>query len=130
MLNLNQNSTTETITITGKDDAFKNTPFADSEFSLTMKPITQTKYSDVKRKHTTVFRGGTLEDDPKIIAELFNWSVIGWEGIAFNGEEIECSKENKLKIIEKAPALADAAVGACFTATREKSVVRDEAEKN
>lgn len=130
MLNLNLKNS-QSVVITNKHEVFANTPFAESDFSLTMKPISQVKYSEIQRKNTQIAKGSAIVNETGVVGDLFCWSVTGWDGVADeNDADIPCNAEAKRNIVANAYPLADAAVAACYTETRNLCVANKEAEKN
>jgi len=114
-----------TFVIDQDDEVFEDTPFCDSEFTITVTPITRPMYSRITKRHTRHVRGQERMDGDAISREVFTAAVIEWSGIEDEGgNPIECNEENKVKVADQflmfTSLISTAALEAVNRSTRSK----------
>jgi hypothetical protein len=60
----------------------------------------------------------------------WDYSIVSWHLVTTNGDEIECTKENKLKFMKNSPKFASWIADCLESMRSDLKVMKEEAEKN
>lgn len=95
---------------------FEDSPYADLQFRVKIKPISRTDISRSTKANTKSYKGVQRTDDVMMQRDLFVRCVIEWEGIVgVDKQPIECSSETKEAIANNnvgfSSLVVDAAIG-------------------
>jgi len=69
-------------------------------------------------------------DDEKLFDEMWDYQIVNWKIVKINGEEIPCTKENKLLMVGNSKEFADWIVKCLNQLAIDEEKKRDKSEKN
>ena len=108
-LNKQQLQPKETIKITNKNAVFKDTEYANSEFTFIMKPIGRKDSVNILTRSGIEENGEYSIDNGEVSKRSFVASVVDWSGLKYDDDtEIPCNNDTKSAIWEAFPTLTDA----------------------
>lgn len=84
-------------------DSDLDVPNGDPETSYTIRLLTREVMKDAIKRHTTRARQRTGQmvtevDWPSVNDDLFDYALVGWQGVLWNGEPAPCERSLKLRI--------------------------------
>lgn len=117
--------------VDGGHPAFDGTPFEGQPFRVHCKCLSRTEIAALQRKVSKSVRGNTRTDDTAFGIEVFNASVLEWEGIGDkNGEPLPCNETTKRGLANKYWGLASVISAAVLDEQNQRAVAKDEEQKN
>lgn len=79
----------------------------DKDTSYTVRRLTLDKHREITRTHTkaATYRKGERKDEDAIQDDLFDYVLVGWQGVVAKGQPVPCDWEHK-KLIDVARRIA------------------------